>query len=104
MVTEEGDINHFTGDKMDNIYHADDRYFDFLEEQVKELKAEKNQSFLGNMFRALTGSRHRTRQRQVTGMLPMLITSESTPVTHPDVITALTPLAACETEWVKSAQ
>ena len=26
MVTEEGDINHFAGFKMENIYHVDDRY------------------------------------------------------------------------------
>ena len=50
VVTEEGNINHFAGGKMENIYYADDRYSDLLEEQVKELKAEKNQSFLGNMF------------------------------------------------------
>ena len=63
MVTEEGDIDHFAGGKMENIYHADDRYSNFLEEQVKELKAEKNQSFLANMFRALRGSICRTRHR-----------------------------------------
>ena len=33
------------GGKMENIYHVDDRYSNFLEEQVKELKAEKSQSF-----------------------------------------------------------
>ena len=76
MVTEEGGIDHFAGDKMENIYHADDRYSDFHKEQVKELKAEKNQSSLANMFRNLTGSRHRTKSKQVTGILPTLITSE----------------------------
>ena len=54
-VTQEGNIDHFAGGKMEIIYHADSRYSDFLEEQVKELKAEKNQSFLANKFRALTG-------------------------------------------------
>ena len=55
VVTEEGNIKHFTGDKMENIYDADDRYSNFLQEQVKELEAEKSQSFLGIMFRVLTG-------------------------------------------------
>ena len=50
VITEEGDINHFVGSRMENIYHADDRYSDFLEEQVKELKAEKN--FLSNMLKS----------------------------------------------------
>ena len=71
MITKEGDIDHFAGDKIENIYHADDRYSDFLEDQVKELKAEKCQNFLGNMFRVLTGSRQRTRHRQLTGIPPM---------------------------------
>ena len=42
VITKEGNVNHFTGGKMENIYHSDERYFDFLEEQVKELKVEKN--------------------------------------------------------------
>ena len=50
MVTGEGGINHFMGCKMDNVYHKDKRYFDFLENQVKELKSEKNQSILSSMF------------------------------------------------------
>ena len=41
MVTKEGNIDHFAGGKKENIYHANDRCSDFLEEQVKELKAEK---------------------------------------------------------------
>ena len=41
MVTEEGDIDPFARGKMENIFHADDRYYNFLEEQVKELTAEK---------------------------------------------------------------
>ena len=44
-ITKEGDSDHFTGGKMESVYHADKRYFDFLEDQVKELKAEKNQMF-----------------------------------------------------------
>ena len=30
---------------MENIYHADGRYSNFLEEQVKELKVEKVKAF-----------------------------------------------------------
>ena len=56
MVTKEGDIDNFTRGRMENIYNADDRYSDFLEEQVKKFKAEKSQSFLGNMLRVLTGA------------------------------------------------
>ena len=52
-------FDHFDGGKMENIYYVDDRYSDFLEEQVKELKAEKNQSFITNMLRVLKGSRCR---------------------------------------------
>ena len=39
VVTEEGDIDHFAEGKIENIYHVDDRYSDFLEEQGKEPKA-----------------------------------------------------------------
>ena len=103
VVTEEGDIDHFTGGKMENIYHVDDRYSDYHEEQVKELKAEKNQSFLANMFRALTCSRHRTMHRQVTGIQLTLITLGLTPVMDLEVITAAIPPVPCE-EWIKPAQ
>ena len=49
VIAKEGDVNHFTGGKMENVYHADERYFDFLEDQVKELKAEKNRSILASI-------------------------------------------------------
>ena len=88
---------------MGNIYHADHRYSNDLEEQVKELIAEKNQIFLANMFRALTGSRHRTRHRQEHGNLPMLITSGLTPVTNLEVITTTIPWVPCE-EQIKPVQ
>ena len=89
-ITEEGNINHFMGGKMENIYHAHDRYSDFLEKQVKELKAEPGQSFLGNVFRVLTGTRWNTRPRQLTGIPPMSITLDSTPVTNMEVIPVAT--------------
>ena len=50
VITKEGNINHFAGGKMENVYHADERYYNFLEDQVKELKVEKNQSILASMF------------------------------------------------------
>ena len=40
-ITKEDDINHFTRGKMKNIYQANEWYFDYLEGQVRELKAEK---------------------------------------------------------------
>ena len=40
VITEEGDMNHFTGGKKENIYQADEQYFNFLEGQVRKLKAE----------------------------------------------------------------
>ena len=57
VIPKEGNVDHFAGGKIENIYHAEERDLDFLEEQVKDLKAEKNQSILVSMFRALTGSR-----------------------------------------------
>ena len=94
MVTEECDIDHFVGGRMVNIYHGDDRYSNFLEEQVKELKAEKSQSVLDNMLRVLTGSRWRTGHRQFTGILSMPITMDLTPVTDTEVIPVITPPAS----------
>ena len=79
VVTEEGDIDHFVGGTMENIYHTDDRYSGILERQVKKLKAEKSQSFLGNMLRVLTGSRSRTRCRQLTGIRPYVSLLRFTP-------------------------
>ena len=96
VITEEGNIDHFTGGKMENIYNVDERYFDFHEEQVKELKAEKNQSILASIFRVLMGTRCRTRRRQVTGILPMLVTSESTSVSDLEIVTVVTPPAQVE--------
>ena len=41
IITEDGDIDNFAGGKVDTIYQADDEYFDFFEEQARELQAEK---------------------------------------------------------------
>ena len=50
VITNEDNTDHFAGGKMENIYHVDERYFDFLEDQVKELKAEKNESIIASTF------------------------------------------------------
>ena len=91
IITAEGDIDHFTWSKMENIYQADERYFNSLEGEVRELKEEKNQSILVSAFRALTGSRCRTRRRHVTGIPPTLVTLESTPVSHLKVGATMQP-------------
>ena len=98
MVSEEGNIDHFVGGRMENIYHVDDRYSDFLDGQVKELKAEKNLSFLCNMLRVLTGSRWRTRHRQLTSIPPTPFTSDLTPITDTEVIPIMIPPASSEME------
>ena len=41
VITEEGDIGHFAGGKMKDIYQADNRYLNLLKRQVRELKEEK---------------------------------------------------------------
>ena len=37
IITEDGDIDKFKGGKIDAIYQADDQYFNFFKEQVKEV-------------------------------------------------------------------
>ena len=58
---------------MDAIYQADNQYFDFLEEQIKELQAKKSQGIITSVFWTLTGSRHKSRRRQVTGIPPTAV-------------------------------
>ena len=95
LITEEGDIDHFAGSNMEDIYQADDRYFDFLKGQVREVKEAKYQSILVSMFRVLTGSRCRTKRRQVTGIPLAPVTSESTPASHPNIeATSMQPTPA----------
>ena len=53
---------------------ADDEYFEFLDQQVKEPHMEKSQGFITSVFRAPTGSRCKTRRKQVTGIPPTLVT------------------------------
>ena len=68
-----------------NIYQGDDQYFEFLKNQVREMHMERSQGIYGSVFRALTGRGHKTRRRQVTSILPKLVTMGSTtPTTVPD--------------------
>ena len=53
IITKDGDVDSFTGGKVDAIYQADDQYFNFFEEQVKELQVEKRQSTITSVFELL---------------------------------------------------
>ena len=87
VITEDGDINLFAGGEMDVIYQAADEGFNFLENQVRDLKAERNQSIITSTFRTLTGTRHKTRRKQVTGIPPMPITQGAViPTVIPSVV------------------
>ena len=48
---EYGDINYVGGSNMEMVYWADDKYFEFLNQQVKELHMERSQGFITSMFR-----------------------------------------------------
>ena len=52
---------------MENIFHADEQYFNFLKGQVRQVKAEKNQSILASVLRALTGSRQKVQDEKKVG-------------------------------------
>ena len=77
VITKDDDINYVGGNKMEMVYWADDEYFEFLDQQVKELHMERSQGFITSVYRALTGSRCKTRRRQVTGIPPTPVTTES---------------------------
>ena len=69
---------------MDVIYQATDE--GFFESLVRELDAERNQSITTSIFRTLTGTRHKTRRRQVTSIPPMPITlSAASPTVIPSM-------------------
>ena len=74
VIMEDGDIDYVGGGKMEMFYQADDEYFEFLNQQVKELHIERSQGFIKSVFRALAGSRHKRRRKQVTGIPPTLVT------------------------------
>ena len=76
---------------MEMVYWADDKYFKFLNQQVKVLHMERSQGFITSMFRALTGSRCKTRRKQATRIPPTLVTIGShTPATLSDSPTSKT--------------
>ena len=75
VITEYGDIGYVGGGKIEMVYHTNDWYFESLNQQVKKLHIERSQGIIKSVFRALTGSRHKTRMKQVTGILPMPVTS-----------------------------
>ena len=77
FITKGGDVDYLGGDKMEMVYQADDRYFKFLDQQVKKLHMERSQGLITSVYRALTDSRCKTRRRQVTGIPPTLVTTES---------------------------
>ena len=85
-ITEDSDIDCIGGGKMEMVYQASSQYFEFLNQQVKKLHMERSQGFSTNIFGALTGSRCKTRRKQVTSIL-------STPVTTGSHIPA-TPIDA----------
>ena len=46
VITDVGDVDHFTAGKMENIYQVDERYYNFLERQVKELKKREKSEYI----------------------------------------------------------
>ena len=74
FITEDSDIDYIGGGKMEMVYQADAQYFEFLNQQVKQLHVERSHGFIKSVFRALTCSRCKTRRKQVTGIPPMLVT------------------------------
>ena len=85
VIMEDGDIDYLGGGKMEMVYQADDQYFKFFDQQGKELHVERSQGFITSVFRPLTGSRHKTRRKQVTRIPPTPVTIEThTPATPID--------------------
>ena len=53
IITEDGDINNFTGEERDVIYQATDEDFNYFEAQVRELDAKRNQSIIASILGSL---------------------------------------------------
>ena len=71
---------------MGVIYQATDDDFNFFESQTGEFNAERNQSIMTSIFRTLTGTRYKTRRRQVTGIPQTPITlGAASPTVIPSV-------------------
>ena len=89
VITEDGDIVYVGSGEMETVYQADDKYFQFLNQQVKALHMERSQGFITSMFRALMGSGHKTRRKQVNQIPPtMVVIGSDTPTTPIDSLTS----------------
>ena len=71
VIIDGSDIDYVGGGKIGMAYQADNQYYKFLNQQVKELNMERSQWFITSVFRALKGSRCKTRRKQVTGIPPI---------------------------------
>ena len=100
---EDGDIDKFTGEKVDGIYQATDKDFSFIEIQVNELDAERNQTIITSIFRTLTGTRHKMRRRQATGIQLTLITAGAASSTIIPDMTATPDMPVSIMTFVKKA-
>ena len=74
IITKDEDIDRYSSEGLGVICQATDEDFNFLEAQVGELDAERNQSVLISIFRSLTDTRDKTTRRQVTCIVLMLVT------------------------------
>ena len=100
VITEDGDIDYMGGGKIEMVYQANDWYLEFLNQQVKELHIKRSQWFITSMFRALTGSRHKTRKKQVNGIPPALVTTgRQTYATPIDAPTSKIPAEDVTQAW-----
>ena len=45
-IMEDGNIDYMGGGNMETVYHADNQYCEFLDQQVKELHMERNKVLL----------------------------------------------------------
>ena len=108
VITEDGEIDYLASGTMENVYQVDDQYFKFFENQVKELNGKRSQGIFASVFRAFTGSRCKTRRRQLMGIpqTPVTIGSTTpitvlnapiTPMNVPEVPVTTTPLAQVNT-------
>ena len=52
VITQDGDIDYVAGGKMEMVYHADNQYFEFLDQWLKELHMERTEEFIESVFRA----------------------------------------------------
>ena len=65
FIIKDRDINKFLREEMDVISQAADEEFNLFKAKVRELDVERNQSILTSLFMTITGTRCKTRGRQV---------------------------------------